>query len=148
LIRPRINFKKDVALMDELAFLEIDFVQITADSRPNFHRFHCCRAAGEVGEVRDFLLDGRADGYDRRRQRGRLFSQTPAAGHYTQQEQRNASVLNPAATSGFQFRHLRRTIACQTTSTKHGRKTFRKRNTISALAEIARGGIQMGVSGQ
>ena len=81
LIRPRVEFKEDVPLLDQRPFLEVDLVQVAPDVRPHLDGIDRGRPARVVRGVGDVPLDGVTDRDWGRRRRGRLRRRVCAAGH-------------------------------------------------------------------
>src|ERR1700761_1598352 len=76
LVGARVNYKKQIALMDDLAVLEVDFGQCPADLGTQFDPVDRRELAEKAGPGVDFAPQGFTDRdrHRRRRQRDRLVS--------------------------------------------------------------------------
>ena len=59
--RPRIDYEKQVAFVNNLTFLEMDRLQVATDSRPHFHKIHSIKATDVLVPFDDRLLDWSRD---------------------------------------------------------------------------------------
>ena len=77
--RARIDHEQQIALLDDLAFLEMHRFEIAADARPDFHRIDRRQTARVLVPFGDFAHDGLGDVDLGRRRRGRTFWLAAAA---------------------------------------------------------------------
>ena len=80
-VKPRVDLDQLLVLLDQSPFLEVDFVEVTRDARPDLDGIDRSGPAGEVRVVGDFPLDGIADGDRHRCGRWRNRGRPGATGH-------------------------------------------------------------------
>src|ERR1700721_1512711 len=76
LIRPGGNLEQQISLVNDVAFLERNGDDVTADPRRHLHQIYSGRSSGKLTPIDDFFLYRLAGRYDRRGRcwRSRLFA--------------------------------------------------------------------------
>ncbi len=69
---PAVDGEQKIALLGDLAVLEVDLIEISGHARPHLHRFHCDEAANILVMIRNHLRD-RLGHRDLRRRRRVLW---------------------------------------------------------------------------